>query len=81
MAEKYLSITKRSNFAPIYYGSYMRKRIDDNVMQKKHKELYSYFTKVDLPFGRGALRQAEREIDMFVETCKVQGQEQLGNDN
>ena len=32
VAEKYLSITKKSHFAPIYYGLHMRKKIDDNVV-------------------------------------------------
>lgn len=81
VAEKYLSITKRSHFAPIYYGGHMRKKIDNNVMQKEHKALYDYFKKANLDFGRGALQKAERDMDMFIETCKMQNSRssEIGN--
>jgi hypothetical protein len=81
VAEKYLSITKRSHFAPIYYGGHMRKKIDNNVMQKEHKALYDYFKKANLDFGRGALQKAERDMDMFVESCKMQNYRSSENGN
>lgn len=69
-AEKYLSITNRSHFAQIYYGRQMKKKIDDNAMQKENKALYMYFKKMDLPFGGGALSQAMKDMDIFIEMCK-----------
>lgn len=81
VAEKYLSITKRSHFAPIYYGGHMRKKIDNNVMQKEHKALYDYFKKANLDFGKGAFQKAESDMDMFVETCKMQNYRSSENGN
>lgn len=76
VAEKYLSIANRSHFSQTYYGRHMEKKIDDNMMQKENKELYMYFKNKDFPFGGGALSQAMRDMNIFVETCKTQGQKQ-----
>lgn len=70
VAEKYLSITKTSHFAFNYYGKRMEDRVRDNAMQKENKALYMYFKKMDLPFGGGALSQAMKDMDMFIEMCK-----------
>jgi hypothetical protein len=74
VADKYLSITNKSHFAQIYYGRHMRKKIDDNMMQKENKELYMYFKKADFAFGSWALSQARQDIDMFIKMCKLQSQ-------
>ena len=73
VAEKHLSITKRSHFARTYYGFHMINKIRDNAMQKENKELYIFFKKTDFPFGSGVLRKAERDIDLLIETCKAHG--------
>lgn len=72
VADKYLSITNRSHFAEIYYGRHMEKKIDDNVMQKENKELYTYFKNADHPFGSWALSRARKDMDRFIEMCKMQ---------
>jgi hypothetical protein len=79
VAEKYLSITNRSHFAQIYYGRHMRKKIDDNAMQKEYKALYMYFKKADIPFGSWVLSQARQDIDVFIKMCKVQSQKHPEN--
>ena len=79
VADKYLSITSRSHFAQIYYGRHMKKKIDDNAMLKENKELYGYFKKVNLPFGSGALSQAMKDMNIFIEMCKIQELKQPGN--
>jgi hypothetical protein len=79
VAEKYLSITKSSHFAFIYYGSRMKYKILDNVMQKGNKELYIYFKKRTFPFGSWAFSKARQDMDMFIETCKTQSLNQPEN--
>jgi hypothetical protein len=70
VAEKYLSITKTSHFAFIYYGKRMENRVRDNAMQKENALLYMYFKKMDFPFGGGALSLAMKDMDIFIEKCK-----------
>jgi hypothetical protein len=72
VAEKYLSITKRSHFAFVYYGSNFKYKILDNVMQRDNKELYMYFNKSILPFGSGALRKAREDLRMYITKQKIQ---------
>lgn len=69
-AEKYLSITNKSNFAFTYYSRRMENRVRNNAMLKENKELYMYFDKADLPFGSWALYQAMKDMDIFIEMCK-----------
>ncbi|MGD9217017.1 MAG: hypothetical protein PVJ84_19560 [Desulfobacteraceae bacterium] len=76
VAEKYLSIAKRSHFAQIYYGSHMKYKIIDNAMQRENNELYMFFKKTDFPYGSGALKKAEKDLDEFVEMCKMQSLKQ-----
>lgn len=79
VAEKYLSITKRSHFAFVYYGSHFRYKIIDNVMQRDNKELYMYFNKSILPFGSGALRKAREDLRMYIAKHKIQSTKQSKN--
>jgi hypothetical protein len=72
VAEKYLSIAKRSNFAFIYYGSHMQYKILDNVMQKENNELYMFFKDRNFPYGSGASIKARRDMKMFVKACNMQ---------
>jgi len=75
VAENYLSVTSKSHFATIYYGMHMKDKIRDNAVKKENNELYMFFERMDLPFGSGVTNKAERDIDMFYQTCKVQGLE------
>lgn len=70
VAEKYLSITKTSHFAFTYYSKRMENRVRDNALQKENKELYMYFNNTNLPFGGGALSQAMKDMNIFIEVCK-----------
>ena len=71
-AEKYLSIAKRSHFAQVYFGFHMINIIRDNAMQKENKKLYTFFKKSNFPYGSGVSKKAERDVNMFVEMCKMQ---------
>jgi hypothetical protein len=70
VAEKYLSITKTSHFAFTYYSRHMENRVRNNALLKENKELYMYFKNADLPFGSGALSQAMKDMNIFIEMCK-----------
>ena len=76
VAEKYLSIANRSHFAQVYYSFHMINKIRDNAMQKENKELYTFFKKTYFPYGSGVSKKAERDINMFVEMCKMQSLKQ-----
>lgn len=71
VAEKYLSITKTSHFAFIYYSMHMTDKVRENAMQKENNELYIFFKNMDFPYGGGALRKAEKDLDKFIEMCNV----------
>lgn len=79
VAEKYLSITSRSHFAVIYYGSHMDNKILENAMQKENKELYMYLKKTKFPFDSWALSKARHDMDKFGAMCKMQSSKQPGN--
>lgn len=79
VAEKYLSITKRSHFAFVYYGSHFKYKILNNVMQRENKKLYMYFNKTILPFGSGALRKARKDLRMYVAKNKAENTIQSDN--
>ncbi len=79
VAEKYLSITNRSHFAVIYYGSQMENKILENTMQYENKELYIYFKKATLPFGSWAFSKALQDMDKFIQICEMQSIKQSQN--
>jgi hypothetical protein len=72
-AEKYLSITNRSHFAIIHLDGNLKRKMDENAMQKENNELYMYFKNLILPFGSGALQKAFKDKDLFVKKCEMQG--------
>jgi hypothetical protein len=76
VAEKYLSIANRSHFAQVYYSFHMINKIRDNAMKKENKELYTFFKNANFPYGSGASNKAERDIDMYVNMCKMQSLKQ-----
>lgn len=76
VAEKYLSIANRSHFAQVYYSFHMINKVRDNALQKENNELYMFFKNTNFPYGSGALKKAERDLDMFVEICKMQSLKQ-----
>jgi hypothetical protein len=72
-AEKYLSITNRSHFAIIHLDGNLKRKMDENAVQKENNELYMYFKKLILPFGSGALQKAIKDKNLFVKKCEMQG--------
>jgi hypothetical protein len=79
VTEKYLSMTNRSHFAFIYYGSHMENKLLDYEMQKDNKELYMYFKKTIFPFGSWAFSKARQDMEKFVAKCKMQSSKQPEN--
>jgi hypothetical protein len=45
-------------------------------MQRENNELYMFFKKTDFPYGSGALKKAEKDLDEFVKMCKMQSLKQ-----
>jgi hypothetical protein len=76
VAEKYLSIANRSHFAQVYYSFHMINKIRDNAMKKENKELYTFFKIANFPYGSGVSSKAERDIDIYVNMCKMQSLKQ-----
>jgi hypothetical protein len=72
VAEKYLSIANRSHFAQVYYSFHMINKVRDNALQKENNELYLFFKNTNFPYGSGALKKAEKDLDIFVEMWKIQ---------
>ena len=79
VAERYLSITNRSHFAVIYYGSRMDNKLLENKMKNENNELYVYFKKTTFPFGSWALSKARHDMDEFGSRCKMQSSKQPEN--
>ncbi len=69
VAERYLANTGKSHFATAYYGMRMKDKIRNHALEKENKELYLFFKDTNLPFGSGAVDNAEKDIDMLIEIC------------
>jgi hypothetical protein len=55
---------------------HMTDKVRANAMQRENNELYMFFKKTDFPYGSGALKKAEKDLDEFVEMCKMQSLKQ-----